>query len=440
LIGTDILTPEMPAEEVNRINPFDWDREFADVMKAGGFDAVIGNPPYGYMIPDIEKQYFETNYPNQDYQKDLYLLFIERYHHLIKDAGLLGIIVSNTWLQSVTYQKIRKYLTNNYRWLRLLHLPEKVFEAVVDTHVLIFEKCLRGIQENDEIIIDIKKGNNNEIFNRLSGKFIPKNGDSINIVESQDSLILFKKILSNSKKLQDICSVFNGAKPFEKGKGTPPQTEKIMINKPFVKEGSAPDKTWSPLIRGRLINRYKNLWNKDYWIQYGPWLAAPRDPAIFKAPLKIVVRQTGDSIIATLIPSGFIARDNLHVLLLKNENFKLEFILGMMNSELMDFIYTTMNPEKGEALAQVKKFHVEQLPIRSINFSDPVDKARHDRMVALVTQMLDLNKRLQDAKLEHEKTLLSRQVEATDAAIDTLVYELYGLTKEEIAVVEGKTV
>jgi hypothetical protein len=348
--------------------------------------------------------------------------------------------VSNTWLQSVTYQKIRKYLTNNYRWLRLLHLPEKVFEAVVDTHVLIFEKCLRGIQENDEIIIDIKKGNNNEIFNRLSGKFIPKNGDSINIVESQDSLILFKKILSNSKKLQDICSVFNGAKPFEKGKGTPPQTEKIMINKPFVKEGSAPDKTWSPLIRGRLINRYKNLWNKDYWIQYGPWLAAPRDPAIFKAPLKIVVRQTGDSIIATLIPSGFIARDNLHVLLLKNENFKLEFILGIMNSELMDFIYTTMNPEKGEALAQVKKFHVEQLPIRSINFSDPVDKARHDRMVALVTQMLDLNKRLQDAKLEHEKTLLSRQVEATDAAIDTLVYELYGLTKEEIAVVEGKTV
>jgi hypothetical protein len=71
------------------------------------------------------------------------------------------------------------------------------------------------------------------------------------------------------------------------------------------------------------------------------------------------------------------------------------------------------------------------------NFADPVDKARHDRMVALVTQMLDLNKRLQDAKLEHEKTLLSRQVEATDAAIDKLVYELYGLTEEEIKIVEG---
>jgi hypothetical protein len=75
---------------------------------------------------------------------------------------------------------------------------------------------------------------------------------------------------------------------------------------------------------------------------------------------------------------------------------------------------------------------------RTINFSDPVDKARHDRMVALVTQMLDLNKRLQDAKLEHDKTLLSRQVEATDAAIDKLVYEAYGLTDEEIKGVENK--
>ncbi|MDO8871301.1 MAG: hypothetical protein Q7V05_01020 [Methanoregula sp.] len=76
-------------------------------------------------------------------------------------------------------------------------------------------------------------------------------------------------------------------------------------------------------------------------------------------------------------------------------------------------------------------------PIRTINFADPGDKARYDRMVALVTQMLDLNKRLQNAKLEHEKTLLSRQVEAADAAIDALVYELYELTEQEIKIVEA---
>jgi hypothetical protein len=80
---------------------------------------------------------------------------------------------------------------------------------------------------------------------------------------------------------------------------------------------------------------------------------------------------------------------------------------------------------------------VSQLPIRTINLNDPADIARHDRMVTLVTQMLDLNKKLQDARLEQERTMLSRQIEATDGAIDKLVYELYGLTDEEIKTVEG---
>ncbi|GAB6285234.1 MAG: hypothetical protein STSR0009_14350 [Methanoregula sp.] len=77
------------------------------------------------------------------------------------------------------------------------------------------------------------------------------------------------------------------------------------------------------------------------------------------------------------------------------------------------------------------------MPIRTINYSDPLDKGRHDRMVSLVTQMHDLNKKVQDARLEQEKTQLSRQIEATDAAIDKLMYELYGLTEEEIRIVEG---
>jgi hypothetical protein len=76
-------------------------------------------------------------------------------------------------------------------------------------------------------------------------------------------------------------------------------------------------------------------------------------------------------------------------------------------------------------------------PISTITPSDPADIARHDRMVTLVTRMLDLNEKLQDARLEQEKTMLSRQIEATDGAIDKRVYELYGLTREEIAVVDG---
>ena len=77
------------------------------------------------------------------------------------------------------------------------------------------------------------------------------------------------------------------------------------------------------------------------------------------------------------------------------------------------------------------------LSLHTTIFTDPVDKTRHHRMVTLVTRMLDLNKRLQDARLEQEKTQLSRQIEVTDASIDRLVYKLYGLTVEGIAIVEG---
>jgi hypothetical protein len=183
--------------------------------------------------------------------------------------------------------------------------------------------------------------------------------------------------------------------------------------------GGAPDKSWTPLLRGRLIHRYKILWNNDYWIQYGPWLAAPRDATIFEAPQKIMVRQTGDSIIATLVGSGYIARNNLHILLPKTENSSLKYLLALLNSKLMDFAYSFMNPEKGEALAEVKKQHVEQLP-----FID-VPQERQLPIVTLVDKILEANKKGEDTS-------------SYEAEIDRLVYALYGLTGEEIAVVEGK--
>jgi hypothetical protein len=74
--------------------------------------------------------------------------------------------------------------------------------------------------------------------------------------------------------------------------------------------------------------------------------------------------------------------------------------------------------------------------IRTIDFSDPADVARHDRMVSLVQRLLSLYKQLPEAATPHEKTALERQIEATDGQIDVLVYELYGLTKEEIGIVE----
>lgn len=442
LIGPDFyenqqIKPE--EEEIYKVNAFDWNAEFAEIMKSGRFDAVIGNPPYGYMLPDNQQEYFLKCYHHQNYQKDYYLLFLERYAFLLKNNGLLGVIISNTWLQSLTFRRIREYLTANYSWLRILHLPEKVFDAVVDTHAVIFQNTKDGNEKNETVNVDVRKGVSIIQSHTLSWQNIPKNGDPVNIVASDEKFQLFHKIAALCIPLAKICNIYNGVKPFEKGKGKPPQTEKTMKEKPYVREGTQPDAEWKPLLRGSLIHRYKTLWNHNYWILYGEWLAAPRNPSIFEAPEKIMVRQTGDSIIATLAEKGFVGRNNLHIILPFNKDYHLNCVLGIMNSRLMDFVYTVMNPEKGEALAEIKKKHIEQLPIPPVKLDSPKNKSLHGQMVSLVGIMLDLHKKHNESALPQEKTVLQRQIEATDRQIDQLVYKLYGLTDKEIKIVEGKT-
>lgn len=333
-------------EEKMRINAFDWQTEFKAIMDSGGFDAVIGNPPYGYMISAPEQDYFSGQYRHQDYQKDFYLLFLERYQLLLKEEGLLGIIVSNTWLQSVTLRKIRQHLTNAYRWRNILHLPGKVFKAVVDTHVVIFQKESQNVSRDGELAVYIRKGEVNKFSHHLSLTDIPNNGDTINIVAFKNMQTLASKI-AKSTILDIICKTTQGSKPFQVGKGKPPQTREIVDLKEFVSKEKCDD-TYRPLLRGSLINKYKILWSNDYWISFGDWLAEPGYSASYDAPEKIIIRQTGDSLVATIDYEQFIVRDNLYTIVKKGtENIELKYILGLINSRLLNWYYQAIiNPEK----------------------------------------------------------------------------------------------
>ena len=114
------------------------------------------------------------------------------------------------------------------------------------------------------------------------------------------------------------------------------------------------------------------------------------------------------------------------------------YVLGLLNSKLLQCVFELQNPQMVEKVfAEIKVIYVERLPVRRIDINNSADKARHDRMVELVERMLDLHKQLSTAKTDHAKTNLQRQIDATDAQIDKLVYELYGLSTDEIKIVEG---
>jgi len=397
-----------------------------------GFNVVIGNPPYVKVSDKHLFNYFSEKYEHQDYQQDLYLLFLERYKKLLAKGGKLGVIIPNTWLQSIKFRNIRRYLVNEYCWERILHINQHIFKAVVDTHVLIFEK--NNYVKNGEVTIDIYEKDEIHFHQYISQHKLPDNGEVINILSSDDEKKLFEKIKNSSIQISEICKTYSGITLFEKGQGTPPQTEETMRVRPYISENKfKPEgRNWLPLMRGSFMNKYVNLWKNNYWVDYGKWLAAPRDPKIFEAEEKIIVRQTGDRIIATLIGANIICRKNLHIII--SENISHKFILGVLNSKLTDFYYFQINPEKGEALAEVKKQHVEQLPVPK-----NVSKEQETEIIKYVDQLLQLNKELQTNTLPQQIEQLKQRIRFCEEKIDKIVYELYELTEEEINIVIKNT-
>lgn len=400
----------------NTSSPF-FDPEWMFGVK-DGFDIVIGNPPYIQLQANnkrLAKLYANLKYQTYFPTGDIYCLFYEKAYNLLCKNGILSYINPNTWLQSLTFAPFRQYVVLNYEWNRIMITP-KVFDAVVDTHCIVFQKnyilpkCSILMFDDKRIVF---------MHSILRARIKNGDGDCINIIYNDIQTAIINKIYSHSQLFTTFFNVYNGVKPFEKGKGTPPQTSDIMKNKPYVYEGVKPDNSWTPLLRGSLIQRYNVTWHENYWIQYGQWLAAPRKPEIFEYPNKIVIRQTGDTIIATMIDNKFICRDNLHICIPKNEKIELMYVLGLLNSKLMDFVYTYINPEKGEVLAQVKKNHIENLPVI-------YNKEWEPTILNFVSQLLtDKINGLDTLDLENK--------------IDSIVFHIYGLTYDEVLIVDPHT-
>lgn len=493
----------------------------------GGFDIVIGNPPYGALFSKKDIDYLTKTYKHQSYQLDSYLIFTEKVGLLVKENGYVGFIMPNTWLSTIFSTNIRKHVFETFAMKELQHYSYFVFpDATVETDIYILKKS-KNVVNNEINVVFVKNENDTSPQNLTihQKSIIEKNGAPINIYEREDFGSIKKKC-ENLKRLGDLFQIVQGTKPFQKGKGNPPQTEDVLKSQIFVLEYKK-DETYLPCLRGSLINRYSIYWDGNYYISYGDWLAEPRYSAKFDVKEKLVIRQTGDSIISTYDDHQFICRDNLYVLRDDNNICSLKLLLAVLNSKFTTWYYRNfINPEVGKALAQVKRTHLLQLPFpvfpselssgRGTTNTDSrtynIVSSRYDSgsdsgtcpavptgrypvgLSELADQMLSLNadlqqkrqrflRRLQDnlgiqkvtAALEHfdeqdfntfvaelkkqkislslaqqdewedyfnqykaDCNTLSAQIAATDKEIDRMVYELYGLTKDEIKVVEGE--
>ena len=449
LIGPDFYTGkqmDFDEEEMYRINAFDWSTEFKDVMSSDGFDAVIGNPPYGYhqIHGRQEKDYFKKKYHAALGSFEHYFLFYERSLSLLRENGKHGFIVPVTWLTIPSARSLRKHILENFALEYIIWLPEFVFrQAKVNTLVSIISK---NASEHFQAEIHDSLGfvEPPKHIRHFEQNAIDNDTYSIDIFLEPEAVPIINKLQSLSVQLSCLAKPCSGYNPYEVGKGMAPDggkhTKKTVREKPYHSNEKLGN-SWKREIRGRDLRRYSLEPQEDRWIKYGSWLAAERDPENFLGRRLLVQEVVGGKerrIVATFVDFElYYSRDVIPVL--TDQSFPNPlFLLAIVNSCLITWYHQRLNPKAQKGLfPKVLVSDLRKLPIIDLDIENRRDIERHDKMVSLVKQMLALNKKLSAAKSGDEKTLLQRQIQTTDHQIDTLVYELYDLTDEEIAIVEG---
>ncbi len=448
LIGPDFYDRQQMSlfddNERLRINAFDWEKEFPAVFPNPetrnpdpdrGFDGVIGNPPYvfardeGFTI--AEKEYF-SRFRHQNYQLNTFTLFVEQSFVLTRQGGCLGVIIPNNWLSISTMAPFRDFVLGSGKDIIVVNHLFKVFSgANVDTSVLVLVKgpptsvTLAEAAEPYAVTL-VATAPSAEIRER---RVIP-----YGLYRNRPAAALLDRLDAISIALGDVATVKAGLKAYETGKGTPPQTDRMKHDRVYHSMTRL-DSTYRPYLDGRDVCRYSLAWSGQY-LKYGSNLAAPRDEALFCGE-RILVRQIParpPHSIHAASTSGNEVHD-INSMVVKCHAYPTLYVLGLINSRLLTFWFA-LRLEKFQR-AIFPQFKVNELSLFPIARLDAERETSRPRLVALVQQMLDLPKSLAAAQTAHEKTVIQRQIDTTDRQIDQLVYELYGLTDAEIALVEG---
>jgi type I restriction-modification system DNA methylase subunit len=426
LIGWDIQQeiPDLTQEELWKINPFDWQKGFSD-----GFDAVIGNPPYGMVNDERYKEYYNQNYVTVEGRYDNFELFLEKGINLTRNLGYLGLIIPSPFLTNVYTRRLRRYILETTAIREIINFGFDVFlDPTIHTCIIILSP---GTDLNNTMKIRKQVLKREELLAEANRNMLQSTvGNNPNYTFD---IFIDSDIANMISKLNEKCTSL-GKNYFIR------QCIKTGDDKQYVmnSEDILPD-PWKPSLKGRSIGRY-SIEEKDIYVKYGPWLARNWKNITFYETPKIAIRETGKKIIATMDLENRYFLSSLYAIYPKEtrEKTSLPYLLGILNSRFATFFMKViaLDLTKG-VFTKVRTNQLARLPIPKIDFSNPADVICHNQIISLVEKMLDLHKHLDSYMTEHEKTMLSRQIEATDRQIDALVYELYGLTEEEIKIVEG---
>jgi type I restriction-modification system DNA methylase subunit len=467
LVGNDFYTQGnlgLAEDDRIKVNCFDWKDEFKEIFKAGGFDVVIGNPPY-FNIQTLGAkseiaQYIQTKYSViwQD-KSDILFYFLEKAMQLSRDS--IGFILSNALLFSDKAQKLRNKIIDDGRFAKIVNFEQfLVFkDASITSGIFIFNKENKGtkscvLKDKTYIIDNVVEYINNE-RNYFNVSFYKNN-----VFALVDKKIerLNKKIDGKHKILQDICLV---------GKGMETAANDVFVFSKLPKQ--FPRRFIKKRIVGENIERYLLRDSPDYMLYFeevdnfkelpksiqehlkanknilsnradkkrrlsAPWWNysfAMHKEYYHLSKIWCSYRSRSNSFVLDET-DDYIGLTNTTVIFGTNTNYSLKYILALLNSKLLAFRYKSIGKQTGNGVFEYFANGIGKLPIPD------ADKKIQDNFISLVDQMLELKKQEADEPNQQLKKMIARQIEGVDKAIDTAVYELYNLSEDEIKVVEGE--
>jgi type I restriction-modification system DNA methylase subunit len=457
---------------------FNWQQSFEKVFAKGGFDVIIGNPPYAYRNSNTEeiKTYFNNNYESVEGNFELYKFFIEKGLKIINSNGVFSFITSSSFLIQSSFQKLRKLILDNSHINELIPLGPGVFDdATVDTAILILSKNI------DEQFVTIK---NPTILNELQNCPIKKvkidryrknSGYVFDCQLSEEMFSILDKAYQKGKKLKEL---------YEIGVG---------INTGYIRDllvsESKINEKYHLMVPGSGISRYGKcisteyiMYDKDFVKSQGKLGRTLPEQRFFDLDKILVVRTRNLSmkrrIVATIDLESKYNLNRLSNIISKNNN-SLFGLLGFLNSNFFNWLFTTkyldyeIKPiylkecpiiEKGLPILEDKSKHIyslnqtlQQQQAKVINLlqrdyglSKPSKKLETWYELSLQSFFAELTKakivlsaiqkdEVQEYFETYQKQAVATkdQIIATDKQIDAMVYELYGLSNEEIEIVEN---
>jgi hypothetical protein len=374
-----------------------------------------------------ELDYLKAHYVAAEFKIELFHLFLQRGVSLLRKDGFHGHIVPTTLLNNVYAESLRRWLMERCAIQHISVAQGRVFEdADVHTSVVIFKaesnpkaRAAHDVLTTASLSAEFAAAPRG--FSRTKqARFSALPGATWNILLNEDNAPLLQKLKGECVPLEQVARINRGLITGDRERYFSPR--KLTAKH-------------RPVLAGADVHRYSTNPPSEFVLFERPRTSGGCwDADVHLAPHKLVIRQIGVAPTASIITEPIAVTGNIFTARASSLPEE-KFLLAVINSKLTAYFWRIMFTDFKTSFPQVTIFSLSQVPVRKV--AEPTDRARHDRLVGLVDKMLALTPKLRAATADGERQTLQNAVTATDRQIDALVYELYGLTAAEIALVEG---